>query len=504
MTKRKVTWLNVFGYACINFLGSGAQALVSAWLMLFYTSMCGIDAVQAGLIFSVTRLIDAVGNPIMGYISDNFGRTRLGKRFGRRKFFVLIGVPGFLIVYPLMWTTGHSYAFYMVANMLYEMMFTIIIVSAITLPAEMSQDAADKTKLVSAKQYCGTFASTIATFIPGVLFQMLGEKNPQAFFLTGLIYAAITSLSLIVVYLLTFERNPEDIIYTEEMGSIGTVLVKMFTDVFSSMRIRSFRLHALMMFFIGIYKNLAGGIFTYYVIYCLGLTKATTSYITSFTTAVSFIALAAFITLSYKYGGPKAFRVGATVIIASLIGYYAISKMTGSSNITTYLVILAVINTMGKAGADYVPVFQLPFMADIDEAVTFERREGIFSGVNGLLSKVAGAIEGALIGIALTAFGFTKNTETQTAGALDGILILTIVVPIFFLLLTWIVSLRLNLTKENHKILVAEVNRVKAGGAKEEVTPEAKKAIEDLTGWKYEQCFGNNNVVYHTKKAATV
>ena len=52
--------------------------------MVFYTSMCGMEAVQAGLIFTVARLIDAVGNPIMGYISDQFGRTKLCKRFGRR------------------------------------------------------------------------------------------------------------------------------------------------------------------------------------------------------------------------------------------------------------------------------------------------------------------------------------------------------------------------------------------------------------------------------------
>jgi len=52
--------------------------------MYFYTTVCSIEAVQAGLIFTVERLIDAVGNPIMGYISDQFGRTKLCKRFGRR------------------------------------------------------------------------------------------------------------------------------------------------------------------------------------------------------------------------------------------------------------------------------------------------------------------------------------------------------------------------------------------------------------------------------------
>ena len=43
--------------------------------------------------FSVASIIDAISNPLMGYISDNFGKTRLGKRFGRRRFFILLGIP---------------------------------------------------------------------------------------------------------------------------------------------------------------------------------------------------------------------------------------------------------------------------------------------------------------------------------------------------------------------------------------------------------------------------
>ena len=47
--------------------------------------------------------------------------------------------------------------------------------------------------------------------------------------------------------------------------------------------------------------------------------------------------------------------------------------------------------------------------------------------------------------------------------------------------------------------MVDEVNRIKAGGSMDDVTPEAKSAIEVLTGWKYEECFGNNNVAYTNK-----
>ena len=496
---RKVTWWNVIGYACLNFLGGGTQALSSAFLMLFYTMYCDIPAVQAGLIFTIARCIDAVGNPVMGYISDNFGRTRLGKRFGRRKFFILTAIPLVLITYPILWTPGHSFEFYVVANIFYEIVFTSVMVPGPTLPAEMTQIAAEKTKLVSAKQYCGTFASTIALLFPAFFFQRFGEGNIDAFFYTGLAYAIVVALSLVAMYFLTFERAPEDIHYTEELGSVSHVLRKLFNDIFASMRIRAFRLHAGMMLFIGIYKNLAAGIFTYYVVYALSLSMSATSVITSFATLVSFAALALFITLCYRRGGPFAFRVVFVIVTLSLIGYYFLFQKTaggmGEETVIVWLTILAIINNVGKAGADYIPVFQLPFMADIDEAVTMERREGIFTGVNGLLSKLASAMEGFLLGVGLAAFGFEKGAGQQTATAIDGVLFMTIVVPIILCVIVFLVSRNLKLTKESHKLLVDEVHRIREGGRMEDVTPETREAVEALTGWKYEQCFGHNDLM---------
>ena len=505
MKARKVTWWNVLGYACLNFLGGGTQALSSAFLMFFYTSACDIPAVQAGLIFTIARLIDAVANPVWGFISDNFGRTKLGKRFGRRHFFILLGAPLVLVSYPLLWTPGHSFTFYLCANMFYEMIFTSVMVPGPTLPAEMTQKASEKTTLVSAKQYCGTFASTIALLFPAYFFQRLGEGSVDAYFYTGLSYAIVTSLSLLAVYFLTFERAPEDIHYTDKMGSIHHVLLKLINDVGASMHIRAFRLHAGMMLFIGIYKNLAAGVFTYYVIYALGLTKSATSIITSVGTLVSFVALAIFITLCYRYGGPFAFKIVGVIVTVSLVGYYVlfVGRVGMEEHmVIVWLTILAIVNNIGKAGADYIPVFQLPFMADIDEAVTMERREGIYTGVNGLLSKVASAMEGFLLGVGLAAFGFEKGAGTQTASAIDGVLVMTIVVPILLCVVIYFISRNLTLTKENHKLLVDEVHRIRAGGSTADVTPETRKAVESLTGWKYEQCFGHNHLLHHDSDVA--
>lgn len=63
-----------------------------------------------------------------------------------------------------------------------------------------------------------------------------------------------------------------------------------------------------------------------------------------------------------------------------------------------------------------------------------------------------------------------------------------------------IVSLQLKLTKENNLILVNEVQRLKEGSKMEDATQEAKDVLKQLTGFEYEECWGNNDVVYRAQQ----
>ena len=424
--KRKVTFMNMIGYACINFLGSGSQAIISGFLMFFYTQFCNIGPAKAAMIFTTTRLMDAILNPLVGSISDNFGKTALGKKFGRRKSFTLIGIPLVLIIFPMLWTTGHSYTFYFVLNLLWEVTFTLVLVTASTLPAEMATTAADKTKLVSAKQYCGQLSSALATVFPAFFIARLGKNDPTGYFYAGISYAVVMVISLVIFYAFTFERDPEEV-HVVETKSFGETMKKMLQDIPSAMKIKSFRLHGAMMLLIGIYKNLASGVFTYFVVYCLSLSAVEASYITGSSQLISIVAVTITIALCYKFGAPKAFNVAATTVIVTCLGYIGLIKLEGSSILVPALIVIASINFMGRAACDYIPVFQLPFMADIDEAVTMQRREGIFSGANGSLSKIASALEALLLGGILEASGFVKGEAVQPQTAISTI---TVVVPI--------------------------------------------------------------------------
>ena len=84
---KKITLIHKLAYGSGNMLGSGALAISGAWLLYFYTTFCNMSVVKATLIFSIATYLDVILNPLMGFITDSFYRTKLGRKFGRRRFF---------------------------------------------------------------------------------------------------------------------------------------------------------------------------------------------------------------------------------------------------------------------------------------------------------------------------------------------------------------------------------------------------------------------------------
>jgi oligogalacturonide transporter len=104
-TERRVGYGVALGYGITDLFGGGAFAIIGTWLLFFYTTYCGLSVIEAGSIFAIARVIDALLSPIMGYITDNFAGTWLGRKFGRRRFFLLLSSP-LMFLYALLWGTG--------------------------------------------------------------------------------------------------------------------------------------------------------------------------------------------------------------------------------------------------------------------------------------------------------------------------------------------------------------------------------------------------------------
>ena len=106
---KKITLIHKLAYGSGNMLGSGALAISGAWLLYFYTTFCNMSVVKATLIFSIATYLDVILNPLMGFITDSFYRTKLGRKFGRRRFFILTGIP-LMLLYPMLWVKNMNFS----------------------------------------------------------------------------------------------------------------------------------------------------------------------------------------------------------------------------------------------------------------------------------------------------------------------------------------------------------------------------------------------------------
>ena len=52
----------------------------------------------------------------------------------------------------------------------------------------------------------------------------------------------------------------------------------------------------------------------------------------------------------------------------------------------------------------------------------------------------------------------------------------------------------MKLNRKTHLVVLEEVARIKAGGKISDIKPDVRAVIENLVGYRYEECWGNNKV----------
>ena len=130
-----------------------------------------MNPVLAGLLAAIPRLIDAVMDPVMGFISDN-----TVSRWGRRKPYIFIGAIITGIVFMVMWQlypeNGQTYNFFyfLIMSFFFYVGYTIFAAPLIGLGYEMTPDYNERTRLMAISQFMGQFAWMIAPWFWFIIY----------------------------------------------------------------------------------------------------------------------------------------------------------------------------------------------------------------------------------------------------------------------------------------------------------------------------------------------
>lgn len=85
--------------------------------------------------------------------------------------------------------------------------------------------------------------------LPGFFISIYGQDSPTPFFCTGVAYGAILIVSMILLYTNSWER-PSDEVEDECVANVFEGFKKLFTDILSTLKIRTFRHHLGMYLFV--------------------------------------------------------------------------------------------------------------------------------------------------------------------------------------------------------------------------------------------------------------
>lgn len=502
--EHKVSLATRLGYGSGNLVGSGALAISSAWLVIFYTQYAGLTMPEATLIYSAALLVDTFANPICGFVTDAFNNTWLGRKFGRRRFFILLSIPVLGILNPLMWVVvPNGFAYYFVVYVLYNLMYTMVMIPYDALPAEMTTDYKERTYLSGLRAIFGKVANFLTAALPGIFFVIFGNDNPTAFFVLGCAFGIMMAAAMTFVYITTWER-PVSEETMERVASPLEGLKKLFIDMFSTLRIKTFR-NLLGMYLFGFGAEwLFNSLFAYFVMYVLFLPKASASAWQSMSSILQLVSTLVVMGIVAKKGFRKPYMAAEGVVIAAAIAYVLCgvfgidaASAAGFAGITAIVVVFG----LGTGAVYYIPWQAYLFVADVDEVVTGRRREGTFSAAMHLCGKLMNSAVVAALGIVMTACGYISGTSgdvTQPASVTTGVLAVMIVGVAGLSVLGMVAAKLMKLDRATDAIVQNECARIKAGGRMEDVDPEVKRVCEELSGVPYELCFGHNLIGYHT------
>ena len=239
-------------------------------------------------------------------------------------------------------------------------------------------------------------------------------------------------------------------------------------------------------------QDIFNSVFTYFVVFALATSSVVASNLLSVINGLQFFGVGVATWLTLRYSPSRAF---ATQALMALVAFalFAVTYLYGSTSMSL-LYLAAGVAGLARGGIYSIPWNNYTFVADVDEILTCNRREGIFAGFMSLLRKASQAFSIFLVGVALQMSGFITGHTSQPQSAINMILAIMIILPVLLTLWGIWSAFQFKVNSRTHAVLNDEVARLKQGGSKAAVTAETKEVIESLTGMPYDHCWGDNTV----------
>jgi len=386
----------------------------------YLTDVVGILPAAAGLALMISKLWDAVTDPVMGYISD---RTR--SPWGRRRPYLLFGaVPLALSVWFFFTNPGLPSGTLLTMWAIFALCavntgFTVVNIPYSALTPELTKDYHERTSL---NGFRFSFA-IMGTIIGGVLIQPFAlsfTNRSVGFSAAGAVMGVVILASTLITFFAVRETSQAD--KEKLQGNIFTTYLSVFRNRSYLILLFAYALNLIAITFMQ-------SIVTYYFKYVY-LDEAKTPIAMAAFLLVAMLCIPLSVPLAKRIGKHRTYQLGFIFLGIACLLIYFLGHIIGPEFF---------FGVMGVAGiglglAFVAPWAMIPDTIEWDAKKTGDRKEGAYYGTWTLIAKTGQALSLGLSGIILGFSGFIANAPDQSASAISAIRLIIGPIPalVFF------------------------------------------------------------------------
>jgi GPH family glycoside/pentoside/hexuronide:cation symporter len=405
-------------YGAGAFVNNLLAAAIGGMLIVLNLGL-GMNPALVGLVASMPRLLDALIDPLMGYISDH---TR--SKWGRRRPFIFVGAIASGLVFALLWQVpaGRSETFYfwwfIVGSCVFYVAYTIFAAPWVALGYELTPDYNERTRLMGVQNFLGQIAYLVAPWFLWIMTHKPWFKDQvqgAASLAVGIgVFAATVGILPAIFLRERFQHIAQTEAAKEAKGPAGSgkgglrqSVAGFLKGMRSTLSSRPFLMLCAATFLVFNGFMLISSFQSYVIIYYVfaGDQARGAEYAGYAGTlgAISTFGVIFFITwLGTKIGKRRAFFVSTGV---SMLGY-GMKWFAYDPRHPLLILLPAPFLAFGLGGLFTLMGSMIADVVDLDEIKTYERREGMFGAVFWWVVKLGMAAALAGGGFLLNATGF--------------------------------------------------------------------------------------------------
>jgi GPH family glycoside/pentoside/hexuronide:cation symporter len=410
---QKLSIIEKVGYSLGDSAANFIFQTVMMFLMLFYTDVLGIAPASIAWIFLLTRILDAVNDPMMGAIAD---RTKT--RWGKFRPWVLWSAIPFGAIGILMFTvpnfgnTGKIIWALLTYNAM-MMIYTVNNVPYSSLTGVLTGDSVERTSLTQYRFIFAMLATLVVQSFAMDMVKYFGKGNDaKGFQLTLMIFCSLAVIFFFITFFTTKER----------VQPAPKQKTSLKLDILDLLRNPAWLTILFLTIFVFIFLSIRGSMIPYYFKYYVEREDLLGKF-NMLGMIVTLLCILLAKPLSIRFGKRNTFLVCLFLSAVFAAAFIFLPRNA--------IVLMFVFNALYSAC--YAPTIPLLWamiadVADYGEWKTGRRATGITFSATTFGLKMGLTLGGALTAWLLSYYGYVANQE-QTVFALKGIRWMMSIIP---------------------------------------------------------------------------